>query len=334
MIEGPRAARIDELPDVVSLSNGVFSPDGRADMGTMFPLLFSETNIENLRIFVDEGRPIALSGMTIHELSLGDTEVRAACIGSVCTRDDHRGQGLAARLVDDCMAVAADRGASLVLVSGGRGLYRRMGCIDAGLFTVIRVERNSRLPPVSCRVREWTDADVPEMEALYRREPVRFVRAPGEMLRLLRSRSLHARPGRTWVVRVGERTAAYLCVSGPDGKTGPGVLVTREIAGSRHAVLAAAGRIIDASGAECMDIEVPSSDAEMELLAAAFGCARRPTGMHGTLKIIDPSEFSAAPEMAPEDLAALVFGSVEREAPRARSDVLPLPLPCYGLNYI
>jgi GNAT superfamily N-acetyltransferase len=219
MIEGPRAARIEELPAVVSLSNGVFSPNGTVDMGRMFPLLFSETNIRNLRIFVDEGRPVALSGMTVQELSMGAVVARAACIGSVCTRDEYRGQGLVARLVEDCISAAAAQGASLVLISGGRGLYRRMGCIDAGLFTVIRVQRNSRLPPVSCIVREWTEQDLPELEELHREEKVRFVRAQGEMLRLLRTGSLHAGPGRTWVVRVGERTAAYLCVSGGARRT-------------------------------------------------------------------------------------------------------------------
>ena len=335
MIEGPRAARVEELPAVVSLSNEVFSPEGRVDMGTMFPLLFSETNIANLRIFVHEGRPVALSGMTINELCLGgEVAVRAACIGSVCTRDEYRGRGLAARLVDDCMSAAGAQGASLVLVSGGRGLYRRMGCIDAGLFTVVRVERNSRLTRVSFSAREWTEADLPDLEALHRQEPVRFVRAPGEMRRLLGTGAVHARPGRTWVARVGERTAAYLCVEGPDAKTGPGVLVAREVGGSREAVLAAAGRIIDVTGAECLDIEVPASDTETRLLAETAGCECRTTGMHGTLKIIDPAVFLETRTMAAEDLAALVFGSVERDAPPNVPDGFPLPLPCYGLNYV
>jgi hypothetical protein len=42
-----------------------------------------------------------------------------------------------------------------------------------------------------------------------------------------------------------------------------------------------------------------------------------------------------------EDLAALVFGSVERASPRPSAGpladllgrIFPVPLPCYGLNY-
>jgi GNAT superfamily N-acetyltransferase len=355
MIEGPRAARVNELSAVVRLANEVFYPNSAVDMGRVLPTLFSEANAANLRIFVDDGTPVALSGITVQDIRMENVAVRTACLGSVCTSASHRGRGLAARLVDDCVDAALTQGASLLLVSGGRGLYRRMGCIDAGLFAVIRVRLDSRLPPVSCRVREWTEADVPEVEALHAREPVRFVRAPGEMRSLLRTRALHVRPARTWIVRVGERTTAYLCVSGPDEKTGPGALVAREIAGSRHAVLAAAPAITKACQAESLDIEVPASD-EMAVLADSFGCESRTAGMHGTLKIIEPARFfqalrprfqarlsledrralssNDAISMAAEDLAAFVFGSIEREPPRVLHSVFPLPLPAYGLNYV
>ena len=105
----------------MGLSNDIFSPGGAVDMGRMFPLLYTETNTRNLRIFVDEGRPVALSGMTVQDLAMGSVVARAACIGSVCTRDEYRGRGLAARLVEDCMAAAAAQGACLVLVSGHHG---------------------------------------------------------------------------------------------------------------------------------------------------------------------------------------------------------------------
>jgi hypothetical protein len=356
MIEGPRAAREEELPAVVRLANEVFYPDGSVDMGRVLPTLFSAVNAGNLRVFVDDGTPVALSGMTVQDIRMDEVVVRTACLGSVGTSASHRGQELAARLVDDCVAVASAQGVSLLLVSGGRGLYRRKGCVDAGLFTVVRVRRDGELPPVSCRVREWTEADLPELEALHTQEPVRFIRAPGEMRSLLRARALHAGPARTWIVRVGERTAGYLCVSGPDEKTVPGVLVAREIAGSRHAILAAAHAIIDACHAECLDIEVPASDAETIFLAGGFGCAIRSAGMHGTLKIIDAARFFKALEprfqarlsaedrtvlsareltaATAEDLAALVFGSIERESPRILGSVFPLPLPAYGLNYV
>jgi hypothetical protein len=58
----------------------------------------------------------------------------------------NRGKGFAARLIDDCLSVASAQGVSLVLISGDRGLYRRMGFMDTGLFSVIRLERDNRPP--------------------------------------------------------------------------------------------------------------------------------------------------------------------------------------------
>jgi GNAT superfamily N-acetyltransferase len=359
MIEGPRAAREEELPAAVGLANAVFYPDGSVDMGRVLPTLFARSNLANLRVFVDDGRPVALTGMTVRDLSVDGVVIRAACVGSVCTRGDYRDRGLASRLMEDCIAAASARGASVILVSGGRGLYRRIGCIDAGLFRVIRMDRASRRPDVSCRVREWTESDLPDLQALHERERVRFMRAPGEMPALLRTRALRCRPARTWIVRVGKRTAAYLCVSDS---------CARELAGSRPAVLAAAPAILEASGEEQLELEIAASDAEMTSLASSFGLASRIAGMDGTLKIIDRPSFLAAlsPRLpdalwiecgeavelragtesmrvrSDEDRAALVFGSVERPPPEPGPGqlgemlrgVFPVPLPAYGLNYI
>jgi GNAT superfamily N-acetyltransferase len=370
MIDGPRPARDEELPGIIALSNDLFSPADGVDMGRAFPTLFTKDNAENLFVFVDEGSPVALAGITIQDLGIGEAVVRAACIGSVCTRASHRGRGLAARLTDECFAAASARGASLMLISGGRGLYRRIGCIDAGLFQAVRVDRTSRFPEAACRVRGWTESDLPDLQALHRGETVRFIRTPAVLACLLRSGTLRARPSRTWVVRVGEHTAAYLCISDA---------TVREFAGSRRAVLGAAPAILSATGAESLEIEALASDAELVSLAAAFGLPSRTTGMDGTLKITDPRTFfksisclvprglsiecgngpsvgqcpvvfragsESMTVSADGDLAALVFGSVEREAPEAGPAaaqgplssllraVFPLPLPAYGLNYI
>ncbi len=376
MIEGPRPAREEELPAVIGLSNDVFFPRGGGDMGKMFPALFARDAAAHLGIFTDDGAPVALAGMAVRDLHIPGAVIHAACIGSVCTRESHRGRGLAARLMQDAEERAAARGAALILVSGRRGLYRRMGCAEAGLFQVIRIEHSSRVPAVSCAVREWTEEDLPDLAGAYRAEGVRFARGQEEMRTLLRTRSLFSRPARAWIVRVGPRTAAYMVAGGPDARTGPGVLRAGEIAGSRRALLACAPLILDASGAKVLELETTASDAEMASLAHAFGLPVQRIGMRGTLKIIDRPAFFAALEPyirqrlstadrgslridcgptvgfscgqeslrvgSHEDLAALVFGSLERQPPgpepgplsRILDRILPVPLPGYGLSYI
>jgi GNAT superfamily N-acetyltransferase len=344
MIEGPRAARAEELPEVIRLSNHVFYPDSRILMERVLPALFSPGNAENLRVMVDDGKVVAMAGMVISDLCMDDVRLRAACIGSVCTLEEYRGKGLAAALMEDAIPHAAAHGASLALISGGRGLYRRMGCIDAGLFTVIDAARGSGRPDIPCRVRQWTVGDLEVLTALHASEPIRFIRTAEDMGALLGANAMFCRPSRTWIVQHQNRTVAYCCVSGPDDRTGAGVILAREIAGSRHAILASAPLLLEAEAADHLQIEVPAADTAMASLASTLGLPTRTIGMHGTLKVIDRPVFlgalaprlrGAAPPVpdAPEDLAAAVFGSIERSAPPL-ADTLPLPLPGYGLNYI
>jgi len=258
----------------------------------------------------------------------------------------------------------------VALISGGRGLYRRMGCIDAGLYQAVTVDTASRVPDMRCEVREWTPADVPFLCALHRREPVRFVRDEQKTRAALSTGKVHARAGRTWVVLVNERVCAFIVASLPvrveDGKR----LAVREMAGSRAAILAAMPAVLRQAGLTEAELDAPASDNELRVLAEANGLRSRPMGFHGTVRIIDvagtlaalkgwideradgarlviepgvQTRFSLDGEsmtVSTEDLAALVFGSIERPAPAAPAGlakvmerIFPVPLPCYGLSY-
>jgi len=238
----------------------------------------------------------------------------------------------------------------LMLVSGDGSLYRRLGCVNAGLFTRVRVGRDGTRPPaISCAVKEWTPGDRAALQALHHAESVRFVRDAGEMRILLETGMPHCRPARTWTVKAGGATAAFLCVEGPDDETGPRVARAVEIAGSRIAMIAAAPAILDASAADTLEIDACAADAELQSLAREYDLPATEMGMHGTLKIIDPRGFfeslrpwraerlgaeenaglriecrdavtftlgSGRLTLSPEgDLAALVFGSHERKPP-------------------
>ena len=47
MMEGPRAARADELAALVELSNTVFAPQGTRDMGRSYPTLLCRENLDS-----------------------------------------------------------------------------------------------------------------------------------------------------------------------------------------------------------------------------------------------------------------------------------------------
>jgi GNAT superfamily N-acetyltransferase len=223
-MEGPRATRADELAAVIELANEVFYPDGRIDMGKAFPILFSDENLAHMRIMLEAGAPVSHVGYAVNDISLDGAMIRTACLGAVCTRESARGKNCAAALMEDATARALEEGVSLLLVSGGRGLYRRMGCVDAGLYSVYRLERDHAVPPViPCAVSEWTAEDLPDLMRLHQAERVRFVRNAGAMRAQLESRMACCRPSHTYVVRADGRITAYACCGGPDDATGEGV---------------------------------------------------------------------------------------------------------------
>jgi predicted N-acetyltransferase YhbS len=372
MMEGPRAVRADELPAVVELSNTVFGEHGPHDMGRWFPTLFCRENLEHLRVFVDGGKPVALAGFTVNRVVTPGASFMVACIGSVCTLKSHQGRGLGTRLMDDCVATALSEGVTVLFISGGRGLYRRMDCIDAGRYRSVRVPRAAVRPASGREVREWRLADVPRMAELYRAEPVRFERTTTEWYSFLRAGRAADHPCRTWVVSAPDRPGeidAYLCGLEPVQTSQGRAISVQEIAGSRDAVLAALGPVMDAMRADRSDVNVLGLDSGMAARAAQFNLEIVPRGFHGTVKVIDPPRLLPAlrrlvgsgvsieagadglgfrlgtESFAVRGLAevtAFMFDSIERLAARpgpgslrsALDAVFPIPLPDYGLNYI
>ena len=87
-MEGPRAARPDELAAVVELAGSVFGSTAPRDMGREYPALIARENLPRLRVFVDAGRPVALAGFTANRVATPVASFTVACIGSVCTLAD------------------------------------------------------------------------------------------------------------------------------------------------------------------------------------------------------------------------------------------------------
>jgi predicted N-acetyltransferase YhbS len=373
-LDGPRAARFDELDAVVALSNTVFGEHSPHDMGRWFPTLFRRENLEHLRIFVDEGQPVALAGFTLDRVVVPGSSFVVACVGSVCTLKSHQGHGFGSRLMDDVTAAARADGASALLVSGGRGLYRRMGCIDAGRYLTVRVPRKALPRPAKAGrrpIRKWRIADVPRMAELHRAEPVRFERSQADFLAFLRTGRIGDRACRTWVYAAEDpgRIDAYLCaqeaVDAPEGR----VVAVLEFAGPRGAILAALPLIMKETKADRADVDCLGSDPELPRLAAQSGLEVVPRGFTGTVKVIEPPRLlpvlkrfagsavtcwastegftlgmgsESFPVRGPESVTAFLFGSSERQRDLPGSGPLrtalqvglPVPLPDYGLNYI
>lgn len=258
-----------------------------------FPVLLSERNARNLRIFTDDGKAVALVGMLVRDVWLGGSRHRAATVGSVCTHADYRGQGLATRLMEDALATARRDGVDLFLISGSRGLYLRLGYLKVSGYRAYTIGRDQLPARGPYTLSPWQPEDLPALVALHRAEPVRFVRPPEDFLAILESGNVSEGPGNTMLVRArkGGEPLAYFCYKTGGRHNEPDALTVVEMAGSRAAAVHGFRMLLDERGARGLELHVPACDTE----AIEQGRLRKwpfePRAFRGTVGIVDPERF-------------------------------------------
>ncbi|MCD6416714.1 MAG: GNAT family N-acetyltransferase [Planctomycetes bacterium] len=314
-VEGPRGARIDELDSVVKLADDVFNPqEGAFSMKDAFPLLFHEDNADDLRLFLDDGRPISLVGMFQREVALGGTRHRSCCIGSVCTDVNYRGQGLATRLMKDGLAKAVRDGADVFIISGGRSLYRRLGYVLIGGSEGGAVPKKKLPDAGDYSIRPWKPDDLPELVRIHSAERVRFVRGPEDFLAFLSCKRWG--PTNAFLICNGKgRPVAYVVSScSKDKGTGEARVEFIEMAGSRWAIACSLRALLKRCGAEKVVLSWLTTDEEMRAIARSFGWRAKLHESHRTVGIVAPELFWLRCEaLLRERLGSEVFESLHFE---------------------
>lgn len=360
--------RPTELPQLQELANRVFRPEG-GDMAREYPLLLSPENAEHLRVARVDGRIVAHAGLCLREVSLMGARVRVVSVGAVCTDPAYRGHGLASLLMEDASAHARKCGVGLMLISGGRGLYRRLGYVRAGSFPCWRVPAAPPAAQTGLELRRGGPDDLPALARLYQAEPVRFCRPRRDWESVLGAGMLMNQPAELWLALRNGSAVAYAAVQRPRGAEAP--VRVFEAAGDRSALPALAGAAAHSAGS-----------ASAEVVLGGAHAADRPAGMDrteipfpGTVGVTDPGLVLSAVafllreragetvHLLPEGrgavlraggesvrlagmdaLTLLLFGAITEDAARlpplpigaqaALDNVLPLPLPWYGYNYV
>jgi ribosomal protein S18 acetylase RimI-like enzyme len=289
-MEGPRGLKKDELRSAAELANLVFRHDSPYKMEEEFPLLFSENNLEKIRVFVDAGKVVSMVGMCINDVIIMGCMIGAVCIGSVCTHPEYRNKGLASKLLEDATNRAVQEGASLMLVSGDRGLYRRFGCVDAGIYRWYSIKRDQlEVHEKNLTLRKYGEKDVIELVKLHQLEPIRFIRTYEDFKTLLESKRLCDQISETYVVEQNGPVVAYVSLQLPRSRDLP--LAILELAGSRVAILKTLRSLMDDVGTESAIVRTTTADVELDHLMVSAGAKRSTGGFMGTVKLIDIERF-------------------------------------------
>ena len=276
-IEGPRGAREGEFEK---------------------PSLFNRDSIDNVRVFVDEGKVVSRQQFYVREVSILGCRVRLGSIGGVNTLPEYRKRGFATELFDDCTDRMDADGADLMQVSGDRGLYRRGGCKRVGDVCYFRITKEDVPTSRDVDVRSYEEGSLAGVIEAYQREPVRFSRSLSEFaLMTKRPAPFTQGKGEILTLHEGNRLVGYVLASTGDpwsiamlsigeefptfrqsyweDKTAKDVPLTLgrviEYAGMRTAILQSIGPMFARYGLEELNFFVPSHDTELVHLLKETG---------------------------------------------------------------
>lgn len=314
-------ARAKDVPEMIELASLVF----QSQMGFNFPLLFSESNAENMTLVKVDNRLVTMVGMLPRDISIFGHRVKSGLIGAVCTHPDHRGRGYGRLALDRAQEVAREKGLALLIISGVRGLYEKIGTVRPAGFFQLTVELGESAP-----VREASLEDTLRLLELYREKPVRYLRNRGEFEKVFQTGRVKVRPARTFL-----SGQAYVTVI--HRKDGQDQVV--EYAGNESEVLAAISGFLELSGKRECELVVDRYFKGDKLMNYEF---------EGTAKVISPQNFiEQLKGYFSEMLSREEFENFSELAKRSSSaqftkvvfsnskiGVLPLPLPDYGFDYI
>mgnify|MGYP000846012745 FL=1 len=286
-MEGPRATKPEEVQPVIDLVNLVFRTGNhcKPTMGIEFPLLLCEENRENMRIITENGQPVSDINYYPSSIAVEGSTIRAASVGAVCTHPDYRGRHFATMILDDVEARMHREGVEVMLVSGGRGLYRRRQCVRVGGFdrAVLKPGKSPGRTGLSLVAMERLH--LREAVHLYNQEAVRFHRTCREFTRLHEGvmTPWGNRYFKSYLVRIDGKAAAYFVVRFFRDSDRAEI---REYAGDRMAVIQGIRRLIqDGNLSECA--LVCGKNDGIRILLEEEGIPLQHQDQQGTLKILD-----------------------------------------------
>ncbi|MGI8915817.1 MAG: GNAT family N-acetyltransferase [Chloroflexota bacterium] len=309
MADGPRAVRPEEWPQLEELVSAVF----RHSMFTDYPQLFNGENRENLRVVADGGKVVCHVGMMQRSATLLGCRIDVACIGAVATDPEQRGRGFASAAFQDCCDRAARAGCDIMLISGGRGMYTRVGCRRVGQDWNVVLDQTAdpapgpmdaatspaRIGDAAARLGRMAEGmqvrpvgaeQERDVAALYESEPVRFLRHREDWPRTFACRIVMAAHSDFWGLYLADRLVAYVVVqpprSGRQATDGASVRVV-EYAGDRAAVAGALPQIAAHYQVQRVQVHVSGWDVPLHTRLTSAGCPATPGTAWGTLRVIN-----------------------------------------------
>jgi GNAT superfamily N-acetyltransferase len=212
-VDGPRACREQELPELLDLVNYVFrTMHGRPpSIATDYPQIYNPDNLEYVRIIKAEGRIRASVGMYPSPIICGGITLQSAGINCTTTHPDWRRRGFGGMIMRDAYRTAKEGGADIVHLSPGVPEWYRKYDLEYGgnLYTYHLDRGNVDVLPAlkSSKVDAGLDKYGEQIHDIHRAERIGNLRT-FEQTKLVLPRV----PAELYVAQEGGTALAYLFV--------------------------------------------------------------------------------------------------------------------------
>jgi GNAT superfamily N-acetyltransferase len=281
------------LPELVDTVNAVMRNNAPKEygMGDEFPHLFSRKNASNLYYIESDGKVVSHAGFVKYRCNINGCTISVASLGSVATLPEYRGKQYATKILHRIFSDLEKGDISLLLISGTRGLYKRMECIETGRMFRARVSEDEMEP-----IRKQSAfglSHIPEKERagearrllkIYMAEPYRYHRNPSFMQTILKAFWFrrHDWNMQLFEVEKGGNLLGY-SVAYTDARRPEHVKIW-EWAGSRQAFFESLGGIISYYGGKTIEFSFLPDDFSMLSILASNNMGYSEENIQGTLK--------------------------------------------------
>ncbi|WEG12577.1 GNAT family N-acetyltransferase [Pullulanibacillus sp. KACC 23026] len=297
MVEIRRLQRGEEQM-AYRLSDRVFRNDHQKSMGLAFPSIFLPDVISHSYGGFVDGELVAFFGLVPSTIKVGPARLQVYSIGSVCTHPGHRGQGYAAAILDQILEDLKQTEACLLLVSGDRSLYTRVGCRPFGQVNHYKVSRTSEPLNSGLTIREMEPQDLHACARLARERETGYDLSVQDFAILIEAEAyasclnLHHK---VLVLKNDGEVKAFLAAGIPNNLDDSAKATGIEWAGEPYDVVQLAKELLNREELTEISLPVPWHDSALQ--KALEGYEYQTKGNQGTILIINPDRLveQAAP---------------------------------------
>jgi predicted N-acetyltransferase YhbS len=179
-LDGPRACRAEELPELLELVNYVFrTSQGRPpDIGDAYRHIYCEENLELVRVIRMDGSIRASVGLFPFELAAGPHTFSALGLNCTTCHPQWRRRGLGALLMRDAADLVEQKSLDMLHLAGGvPEWYRQLGYEQAGSRYLYHFDRGNIEQVHALHIAQRSG----NMRSLHNTRQS-FARYPGELL--------------------------------------------------------------------------------------------------------------------------------------------------------